>query len=78
MNVLISTFTERTLRFAILFGTFTLTKRAACSRSAIRGLSLRMFINIRGRRGQRMRWWETSWIISRRILITMRGNDVTR
>ena len=51
MNVLISTFTERTLRFAILFGTFTLTKRAACSRSAIRGLSLRMFFNIRGRGG---------------------------
>jgi hypothetical protein len=37
-----------------------------------------MFFNIRGRRGQRMRWWETRWIISRRILITVRGNDVTR
>lgn len=83
INVLISTFTERTLRFAILFGTFTLTKRAGCSRrccsSAIRRLCLRTVLNgIRGRRGQRMRWWETRWIISRRILVAGRGNDVTR
>lgn len=60
-NVLIPTFTECTLRFAILLGTFTLTKRAACSRSAIRRLTLRtLLIRIRGRRGERMRWWETS------------------
>ena len=60
-NVLIPTFTERTLCFAILLGTFTLTKRATCSRSAIRGLTLRtVLIRIGGRRGERMRWWETS------------------
>ena len=81
MNVLIPTFTECTLRFAILFGTFTLTKRTSCSRrcciSAIRGLRM-VLKRIWVRRGERMRWWETGWIISRRILIAGRGDDVTR